>query len=174
MIEVQTCYLTQSQYTDTGLTSSGTGPATPGTQQGRHFSTWSLVWLQQGQEEVIPHHERSMQWNEHLVGLVVKAFASRAADPRFDSCLRLDFSKRSHTSDLKIGSPVATLPGAWRNRVGTGTGWPSVSIPQKVWSATSVVVWQHVQLSEQICPWYTNMLLGCSATNQPTNKQAVE
>ena len=89
---------------------------------------WSLVWLQQGQGEVIPHHERSMQWNEHLVGLVVKAFASRAADPRFDSCLRLDFSKWSHTSDLKIGSPVATLPGAWRYRVGTGTSWLSVSI----------------------------------------------
>ena len=25
---------------------------------------------------------------------------------------------------LKIGFPVATLPGAWRYRVSTGTGWP--------------------------------------------------
>ena len=30
--------------------------------------------------------------------------------------------------DFKIGTPVATLPGAWRYRVGAGTGWPSVSI----------------------------------------------
>ena len=38
------------------------------------------------------------------------------------------FSGSSHTSDLKIGTPVATLPGAWRYRVSTGTGRPGVSI----------------------------------------------
>ena len=38
------------------------------------------------------------------------------------------FSGSSHTSDLKIGTPVATLPGAWCYRVSAGTGWPSVSI----------------------------------------------
>ena len=38
------------------------------------------------------------------------------------------FSESSHTSDLKIGTPVATLPGAWRYRVNTGTGWHGVSI----------------------------------------------
>ena len=38
------------------------------------------------------------------------------------------FSGSSHTSDLKIGTPVATLPGAWRSRVSTGTGRPGVSI----------------------------------------------
>ena len=32
------------------------------------------------------------------------------------------------TSDLKIGTPVATLPGAWRYRVSAGAGWPGVSI----------------------------------------------
>ena len=32
------------------------------------------------------------------------------------------FSGSSHTSDLKIGTPVDTLPGAWRYRVSTGTG----------------------------------------------------
>ena len=33
----------------------------------------------------------------------------------YDSCLRCgDFSASSHTSDVKIGTPVATLPGAWR------------------------------------------------------------
>ena len=38
------------------------------------------------------------------------------------------FSGSSHTSDLKIGTPVATLPGAWRYRVSGGTGRPGVSI----------------------------------------------
>ena len=66
--------------------------------------------------------------SHHLAGLVVKASASGAEDPGFDSRLRRDFSGSSHTSDLKIGSPVATLPGAWRYRVSTGTGRPGVSI----------------------------------------------
>ena len=38
------------------------------------------------------------------------------------------FSGSSHTSDLKIGTPVATLPGAWRYRVSAGTGRLGVSI----------------------------------------------
>ena len=29
-----------------------------------------------------------------------------------------------------MGTPVATLPGAWRSRVSTGTGRPGVSIPR--------------------------------------------
>ena len=37
-------------------------------------------------------------------------------------------SGSSHTSDIKIGTPVATLPGAWRYRVSTGTDRPGVSI----------------------------------------------
>ena len=40
----------------------------------------------------------------------------------------LEFSGSSHTSDSKIGTPVATLPGAWRYRVSAGTGRPGVSI----------------------------------------------
>ena len=43
------------------------------------------------------------------------------------ACARI-FSGSSHTSDLKIGTPVAALPGAWRYRVSTGTGRPSISI----------------------------------------------
>ena len=57
-----------------------------------------------------------------------QASASRAEDPGFESRLRLDFSGLSHTSDLKIGTPVATLPDAWCYRVSTGTGRPGVSI----------------------------------------------
>ena len=46
---------------------------------------------------------------DRLSGLVVKASASRAEGPGFESRLRRDFSGSSHTSDLKIGTPVATL-----------------------------------------------------------------
>ena len=49
---------------------------------------------------------------------------SRVQNP---ACARI-FSGSSHTSDFKIGTPVATLPGAWRQRVSTGTGGPCVSI----------------------------------------------
>ena len=64
-----------------------------------------------------------------LVGPVVKKSASIGEDPGFDSRLcRGDFSGSSHTSDLKIGTPVATLPGTWRYRVSVGTGWPGVNI----------------------------------------------
>ena len=38
------------------------------------------------------------------------------------------FPGSSHTSDLKIGTPVATLPGALRYGVSAGTGWPGVSM----------------------------------------------
>ena len=66
--------------------------------------------------------------SNRLGGLVVKASASGAEDPGFESRLRRDFSGSSHTSDLKIGTPVTTLPGAWHYRVSAGTGRPGVSI----------------------------------------------
>ena len=67
-------------------------------------------------------------FKHRIVGLVVKASASRAEDPGFESRLRRDFSGSSHTSDSKIGTPVVTLPGAGRYRVCTGAGRPGVSI----------------------------------------------
>ena len=59
---------------------------------------------------------------------MVKASTSRAEDPGFESHLRQDFSGSSHTRDIKIGTPVATQPGAWRYRVSAGTGWLGVSM----------------------------------------------
>ena len=60
---------------------------------------------------------------------MVKASALRAEDPRFKSHLWQDFfSGSNHTSDSKIGTPEATLPGAWLYRVSAGTGRPGVSI----------------------------------------------
>ena len=64
----------------------------------------------------------------HLVGLVVRASTLQEADLMFESHLRQDISRLSHTSDLNNGTPVTTLPGAWHYRVSAGTGWPSVSI----------------------------------------------
>ena len=65
---------------------------------------------------------------DRLVGLVVKVSASRAEDPRFESRLRRDISASSVTSDLKMVTPVATLPGARRYWVSVGTGCTGVSI----------------------------------------------
>ena len=41
-----------------------------------------------------------------------------------------DFSGLSHTSDIKIDTPVSTQPDYWRRRVSAGTEWPGVSILQ--------------------------------------------
>ena len=71
---------------------------------------------------------RDLHCSHRLAGLVVKASASGAEDPGFESRLRRDFSGSRHTSDLKIDTPVATLLGAWRYRVNAGTGRPGVSI----------------------------------------------
>ena len=100
-----------------------------------------------------------------LGGLLVKASASGAEDPGFESRLRQDFSGSSHTSDLKIGTPVTTLPGAWHYRVSTGTGWPGVStlwlgeVESWIWNfylsvAARKIVWADPSLR------YTRMLLG--------------
>ena len=68
--------------------------------------------------------------SDRLVGLVVKASAWRAEDPRFEFrlCRVFFFQGSSHTGGLIIGTPVATLPGAWHYRVSAGTGRPVVSI----------------------------------------------
>ena len=75
------------------------------------------------------HYEfPSMSTNNCLVGLVVRhpprEWKIMGSNP---TCAGI-FSGSSHTSDLKIGTPVATLPDAWRYRVSTGTGRPGVSI----------------------------------------------
>ena len=99
-----------------------------------------------------------------LVGLVVKASTSRA-DPGFKSCFRRDFSGSSHTDDFKIGTQVATLPGAWRYRVSAGTGHPGVSI---LWlgEVESLVCNFYLSVAARKIIWadpslrYTSMLLG--------------
>ena len=47
----------------------------------------------------------------------------RVENPGFESCVHQDFSGLSHTSDLKICTPMATLTGACCYRVSVVTGW---------------------------------------------------
>ena len=63
-----------------------------------------------------------------LVGLMVRRPPPERKIPGSNPACAGIFLGSSHTSDLKIGIPVATLPGAWRYRVSTGTGRPGVSI----------------------------------------------
>ena len=63
-----------------------------------------------------------------LVGLVVRRPPRERKVPGSNPACAGIFSGSSHTSDLNIGTPVATLPGAWRYRVSAGTGRPGVSI----------------------------------------------
>ena len=86
---------------------------------------------------------------------MVKASASRAEDPGFDSSLGRIFAGTSHTSDLKIGTPVAALAPGVIGSVPGLVGPVSVYcdwMRWKVWSTTSISVWQHVKLSVQIRP----------------------
>ena len=106
------------------------------------------------------------------LGLAVKKYASKAEDPGLDCRLHhLAFTGSSHTSDLTIGTPVATLPGAWRYRVSAGTGWPGVSI---LWLGRiesmicnfylSVATRKIVGVDPSLR--YTSMLLGRQATSK--------
>ena len=100
-----------------------------------------------------------------LVGLVGKASASRAEDPGLESRLRRVFPGSSQTGDLEIGTPVATLPGAWRYRVGAGTGGPGVSI---LWlgEVESLICNLYLSVAARKIVWadpslrYTSLLLG--------------
>ena len=94
-----------------------------------------------------------------------KASTSRAEDPGSNPACAEIFPGSSHTSDLIIGTPVATLPGAWHYRVSTGIGGPGVSIlwPGEMESlvcnfclsvAAHTLVWADPSLR------YTCMLLG--------------
>ena len=65
---------------------------------------------------------------DRLVGLVVRRPPREREIPGSNPACAGIFPGSSQTSNLKIGTPVATLPGAWRYRVSTGTGPPGVSI----------------------------------------------
>ena len=135
----------------------------------KEVAYFSVVW------DVRVNFRFAHQALDRLAGLVVKASASGAEDPGFKSRLRRDFSGSSHSSDLKIGTPVATLLGAWRYRVSAGTGRPGVSI---LWLAEvdSLVCNFYLSVAARKIVWagpslrYTSMLLDVKqTTNQQTN-----
>ena len=94
---------------------------------------------------------------DRLGGLVVKASASGAEDPGFESRLPRDF----FWVDLKL----TTLPGAWHYRVSAGTGRPGVSI---LWlgEVESLICNFYLSVAAGKIVWadpslrYTRMLLG--------------
>ena len=65
---------------------------------------------------------------DRLVGLVVRRPPRERKILGSNPACAGIFWGLSHTSDLKIGTPVATPPGAWHYRVSAGTGQPGVSI----------------------------------------------
>ena len=72
----------------------------------------------------------------------------------------------SHTSDVKIGTPVTTMPGAWCYSISAGTGWPSISV---LWVSEidslmynfCLSVTAHKLVLEDPSLRCTSMLLGC-------------
>ena len=104
---------------------------------------------------------------------MVKASATRAEDPEFESRLRHDFFG-SRVIPVTSKSALQWLPCQAPGVLGSVLGLVGAAsvccdwVRWKVWSATSISVWQHVQLSEQIRPWET--LACCWDVKQPTKK----
>ena len=106
-----------------------------------------------------------------LAGLVVRRPPRERKIPGSNPTCAGIFSGSNHTSDFKIGTPVATLPGAWRERVSAGTGWPGVSI---LWlgEMESLIYNFCLSVAARNIVWLdpslrcTRMLLGRYATNQ--------
>ena len=153
----QTFYLTQSQYTDTGPTSPGADPITPGTWQGVPILK-SLVsgMTRPGKKKTRRKRDSkpgssaletdalttrpTRRWRNRALLFSRVSAESRVwlGRPRWPGdkvsasragCLGIQpcFAPASGTSDL-TGTLLATLPGEWCHRVNAGTGWPGVSI----------------------------------------------
>ena len=132
-----------------GLHSTASLVVVFGTCKDMHVYTWLLTsWCQY-----------------RLVGLVVRCPPRKPKIPGSNPTCTGMFSGSSHTSDSKIGTPVATLPGAWHYKVSTGTGRPGVSIlwlgeiEQLICNfylsvAARKIVWADLSLR------YTSLLLG--------------
>ena len=106
----------------------------------------------------------------HLTGLVCSP-RERKIQSSIPTRAVWIFSGSSQTSDLKIGTPVATLPGAWRYGVSIGTGWPGVSILE-LGEVASLTCNFHPSvaactiLSADLSLRYLSMLLRCYATKK--------
>ena len=64
------------------------------------------------------------------------------------------FPGSSNTSDLKIGTPVATLPGAWRYRVSAGTCVTLQALSSTPINPHSCFAWSYKALAMLVdCMW---------------------
>ena len=99
----------------------------------------------------------SFIWCAHcLFGLMVKASALRVEDLGFNSCFRCgDFAGWVIPVTLALQWLPCQAPGimGWTLGLVDLVSVYCVWVRYKVWSATFISVWQHVQLSEQTCPW---------------------
>ena len=108
---------------------------------------------------------RSPPRMDHLIGLMVRRPPWERKVPGSNPVCAGIFSGSSHTSDLKTGTPVATLPGAWRYRVSTGTGRLGVSI---LWlgEVERLICNSYLSVAARKIVWadpslrYTSLLLG--------------
>ena len=64
----------------------------------------------------------------HLDGLVVRRPPRESRNGIEARFLQRAFPGSCLTSDLKTGAIVATLPGAWRDRISARTSWFHVSV----------------------------------------------
>ena len=102
---------------------------------------------------------------DRLVGLVVRRPPRERKIPGSNPACAGIFSGLSHTSDVTLCTPVATLPGALRYRVITGTGGPGVSI---LWlcEVERLICNFYLSLAARKIVWadpylrYTRLLLG--------------
>ena len=74
------------------------------------------------------HHPQRLNGTTSVVGLKnshIRKNHTKMVNPRG---IAREEEEEEDTSDLKVGTPVATLPGTWHCRVSAWTGWPDVSI----------------------------------------------
>ena len=104
--------------------------------------------------------------SDRLVGLVVRRPPRERKIPGSNPACAGIFSGSSHTSDFKVGTPVATLPGAWRYRVSTGTGRPGVSSILWLGEVDRLICNIYLSVAARKIVWadpslrYTSLLLG--------------
>ena len=130
-----------------------------------HTGPAETVWRSATVREVAVQTRARMHHKVGLVGLVVRRPPRERKVPGSNPACAGIFSGSSHTCDLNIGTPVATLPGACRYRVSAGTGWPGVSI---LWlgEMESLVCNFYFSVAARKIVWagpslrYTRMLLG--------------
>ena len=113
------------EWSQNSRNSEGNIPLTGGSQEGRTHDAASRI---AANHTHFPLSYPGSTEQDRLVGLVVRRPPrERKVSGSNPACAGI-FSGSSHTSDLNIGTPATTLPGAWRYWVSTGTGRPGVSI----------------------------------------------